>query len=252
MGTDDNRTNPILLVHGAWHGPWCWTENWTSYLEEADFAVSTIDLNGSPLGSQERRWTRMSSYVNAVRAEIDHLGSDVIVVGHSMGGLIAQRALERSSARGLVLLASVPATGVAMTTVRMLRRAPGAVLRSISGLNMWPLVATEALTRDAFFTHTTAADVVKDAQLKLRNESYIAYLSMMVRWARPGQVDSPALVIAAEHDPLFTVAQQAHLASRYGTEAAVINGAGHDLMLDTDWQQPADLVVKWAAELDKS
>jgi len=241
----------VLLVHGAWHGAWCWEDNWVPHLSEHGFDVNTIELHDPATpGSKKRIWTRMSTYVDRVRQELDRLGPETIVVGHSMGGLVAQRALEKSTAKGMVLVASVPHTGVAPATFRTLRRLPGPTLAAISTLNMWRLVATPALARADFFTDETPQHTVESTHQRLQNESYTAYLSMMLRRPRPTSVSAPTLVIAAQHDPLFPVAEQAALAAKYGTEAAVIEGAGHDIMLDDGWEQAADLAIEWIEQLD--
>lgn len=241
----------ILLVHGAWHGGWCWEDNWLPYLEDLDFDVSIIELHDPPEpGSRHRIWTRMASYVDRVRRELDRLGPDTVVVGHSMGGLIVQRALEESTARGMVLIASVPHVGVIPATLRTLRRIPRQTLATIATLNMWCIVGTGDLTRSAFFSDDSPADTVEATHQRLQNESYTAYVSMMVRPSRPSSIRTPTLVIAAERDALFTVHEQAALADKYSTEAAVVPGAGHDLMLDTQWRQAADLVVDWINQLD--
>ena len=241
----------VLLVHGAWHGAWCWDDNWVPYLTNASLDPSTIELHvPARQGDTRRMWTRMGTYVDRVRDRLEQLGPETIVVGHSMGGLVVQRALEKTNAKGMALLASVPHVGVIPATARTLRRAPGPTMATIATLNMWPLVASPELTRADFFTDRTPVEVVDRAHARLQNESYTAYVSMMLRRGRPKLISAPTLVIAAEHDALFTVKEQAALAARYGTQAAIVPGAGHDLMLDTAWQQAADLLVAWSDELD--
>src|SRR6476661_688640 len=43
---------PILFVHGAWHGAWCWEEHFLDFFAERGHRVAALDLRGhgaSPL-----------------------------------------------------------------------------------------------------------------------------------------------------------------------------------------------------------
>jgi pimeloyl-ACP methyl ester carboxylesterase len=201
-------------------------------------------------GQGVRIWTTIQGHVTEVRQRLNQLGPRTVLVGHSMGGMIVQRVLEDSSAAGAVLLASVPRRGVLPATLRMLRRAPRATLRSISTVSMWPIVASEALARQAFFTPGTPDAVVQATFLRLQNESFRSFLTMLVRRPRPSAVTTPLQVIAAEHDGLFTLAEQRDLAKAYAAPLHIIAGSGHDLMLDSHWSQAAEEVLRWASMLN--
>ena len=195
-------------------------------------------------GSDRRLWHRLGDYVDEVVGQLRFLGPDTVVVGHSMGGLITQRALEQAPARLAILLASVPPLGVLGATVRTARRVPLPFLRTNATRSMYRLVADPTLTRDAFFTPDTEdPDFERCAEL-LQNESYLAYLEMFAVRGRPRKVDTPVEVIAAEHDAIFSVAEQKLLAFHYRTAAHVIPGAGHDLMLGPWSDETFELVCE--------
>ena len=54
-------------------------------------------------------------------------------------------------------------------------------------------------------------------------------------------------VIAVEGDAIFTVDEERATAEAYGAELTLLSGMGHDLMLDTGWEQLADILVQIAA-----
>ncbi|MDH4116571.1 MAG: alpha/beta hydrolase [Acidimicrobiia bacterium] len=221
----------VLMVHGAWHGSWCWTR-WVELLSEAGHRPTTVDLPGhADPGSPERIWNRLGEYIDAVADELRFLGPDTVVIGHSMGGLVVQRALERVEASLGILLASVPRSGVVGATIRTARRTPGAFLKVNAKLSMHELVSTDALARDAFFGDDVPGELVADAASHLQNESYLAYLQMFAVRPRPRKIRTPMRVIAAERDAIFSVGEQRDLARAHGTDLVIIEGAGHDLML---------------------
>jgi pimeloyl-ACP methyl ester carboxylesterase len=87
----------IVLIHGSFHGPWCW-QLFAPRLEAAGHRVAIPDLMASaaPLD--------LMAYAAAVAAAIDRLPGPVMLIGHSMGGLVAAQAAELRAERvGAVL-----------------------------------------------------------------------------------------------------------------------------------------------------
>ncbi len=105
----------FVLVHGAWHGGWCW-KRVRPLLEAKGHDVFTPTLTGvgerSHLLTRETRLeTHITDIVNVIRWE--EL-SDVVLCGHSYGGMVISGVADRVPAqiRSLVYLdAFVPADG---------------------------------------------------------------------------------------------------------------------------------------------
>ena len=92
-GTQAPRRPAIVLVHGAWHGPWCW-DKLAAALRDAGHEVSLVDLQGAPTGRAPVESSTLSSYTSRVVQAIDAHASPVILVAHSSGGLAASQAAE--------------------------------------------------------------------------------------------------------------------------------------------------------------
>lgn len=234
----------VLLIHGAWHGGWCWRKHWVPFLEERGFECEAIDLiDHDRPGDLGRIWPTIPQQVAHVAAALDRMGPDTIIVGHSMGGYIVQRVLEKRSAAHAVLVASVPRHGVGKVALGTLRNDPRIFFRASLLMDMSGFVTDDEHVRGAFFTADTPDEIVSNTRAQLQNESFRSYLSLLFRLPRPKRVSTPVTVVAAEFDPLFDVAGQQDLAEAYSSEAIVIEGAGHDLMLDPRWQQAAEVVA---------
>ncbi len=231
-------TPTVVLVHGAWHGGWCWS-NVVAALGSAGIDAIAVDLPGHEVaGKSQRKWNTLSSYVDHVHSVIDSIDGDVVLVGHSMGGLVSQRVLETRSVAAAVLVASVPLRGVAGVVVRLIQNHPKQFLATMS-LSLWALVENDERVREHFFTLDTDSAVVSNAGSKMQNESYVAFLSMLTRWPRATRLANGSTkisVVAAEHDAIFTLDEQRSLASAYGAELEVID-CGHDIMLDARWME---------------
>jgi pimeloyl-ACP methyl ester carboxylesterase len=58
-------------------------------------------------------------------------------------------------------------------------------------------------------------------------------------------VDTPVLVIGAEHDSSLKHSEIHATAAAYRTSAEIVPRAGHASMLDADWSTVANLIVTW-------
>lgn len=111
-------TKVVMLIHGMWTAGWCW-DNFRSPLEEAGYRCVAITLpyhDMDPRSDPDPRLGALglSDYVAALEREVDRLGSPPIVIGHSMGGLLALILGSRGLATKLVLLAPAWPAGLVL------------------------------------------------------------------------------------------------------------------------------------------
>jgi pimeloyl-ACP methyl ester carboxylesterase len=242
---------PLLFVHGAWHGSWCWKEHFLPYFAQHGYASYTFDLrgHGASEGGKRLRWTRIADYVADVEQVARQFDHQPLLIGHSMGGLVVQKYLETHQAPAAILLASVPPTGVLRTTLSIARRHPLPFLKANATLKLYPIVGTPALTREAFFPADMPDEEVQRYFALIRDESYRAFLDMMVfNLPHPKRVKTPMLVLGAEYDTIFTPKEVRATARAYHTEATIFPSMAHDVMLGNDWQDVADHMLHWLNE----
>lgn len=107
---------PILLVHGAWHGAWCWSAV-QAELDRLGVASWAIDLPGHGLSTEPLAdlHTDADAVVAALGALDSSIGSDgVVLVGHSYGGGVITEAGARALAKGLPIAHLVYLTAYAI------------------------------------------------------------------------------------------------------------------------------------------
>lgn len=92
-------TATIVLVHGAWHGAWCWARV-TDLLTSAGVPSRAIDLPGH--GDDPGPFVDLPGDADAVRALLDSLEGPVVLVGHSYGGAVITDAGMHDQVRHLV------------------------------------------------------------------------------------------------------------------------------------------------------
>lgn len=104
----------VVLVHGAWHGAWCW-EHVVPLLDDARVPSVAIDLPGH--GASTSPLSDLAGDAAALRTTLDGL-EDAVVCGHSYGGaVVSEGAAGQPAVRHLVFIAAFPiAPGESCTT----------------------------------------------------------------------------------------------------------------------------------------
>jgi pimeloyl-ACP methyl ester carboxylesterase len=98
-------TATVVLVHGAWHGAWCW-EKVIGLLDDAGVPSVALDLPGH--GDSTEPLCDLAGDAAALRRVLDGL-DDVIVCAHSYGGVVASEgAAGHPGVRHLVFISSFP------------------------------------------------------------------------------------------------------------------------------------------------
>jgi pimeloyl-ACP methyl ester carboxylesterase len=245
------RPTPLLFVHGAWHGAWCWQEHFLPYFVEHGYPVTAFSFrgHGGSAGRNRLRWTRISDYVADVEQVACQLAAPPVIIAHSMGGLVAQKYLASQPARAAVLLAPVPPRGVIGATLRYARRHPLQFLKANLTLSLYPLIESPELARDVVFSATMPATLVQRYFARMQDESYFAFLDMLgLDLPHPERIEVPVLVMGAADDFLFPRDDVNATARAYRTEAVIFPNMAHDMMLEAGWQAVADRVIEWLDE----
>lgn len=82
-----------VLIHGAWHGSWCW-DKVVPLLEKEGHTVIAPDLPGHGNDKPPITEITLQAYANRVCEVLDAQAEPAILVGHSMGGVVITQAAE--------------------------------------------------------------------------------------------------------------------------------------------------------------
>lgn len=197
----------FILVHGAWHGGWCW-EKVVPLLEQAGHAVVARDLPGMGADSTPFAADVLAQWADAVAAQVVAATSPVILVGHSRGGLVISEVAERVGAklsRLVYLTAFLLPEGVSLTANVMSRgegTGPVLVIDEATGT-----CTVQAGTQQAVFYHLCPEAAAAAAIERLRPEPLEPLLrGVRVTAEQFGAV--PRAYIEAAHDQAITLDHQ--------------------------------------------
>jgi pimeloyl-ACP methyl ester carboxylesterase len=89
----------FVLVHGAWHGGWCW-ERVAERLRDGGHRVHAPTLTGlSERADELTPAVGLPTHVDDVLCSLAAAGGETVLVGHSYGALVAQAAAARAPER---------------------------------------------------------------------------------------------------------------------------------------------------------
>jgi hypothetical protein len=155
----------FVLVHGAYHGAWCWDEL-RAELERGGHSSTAVDLpNEDPDAGAER-------YVDEIIHAIPRTSDAVVMVGHSLAGLSLPIAASRTrTAMTIYLCALLPVPGLSWDAQRADMdtgfRPSAPAVEHEDGSASWP----EEGAVEIFF-HDCAPEVARAAAKRLRRQHW--------------------------------------------------------------------------------
>lgn len=148
-----------ILVHGSFHGAWCWERIVPQLLVEKHEVIA-IDLPGHGQDTTPIPNCTLNAYVNTVLRAIDQAKQHVVLVGHSFGGVIINQAAEyrpHKIKRMVYITAMIPQSG--QSAIQLVDPAsqvgPNLIINQAEG---WAFVQEEAI-QPIYYTQCSADDV---------------------------------------------------------------------------------------------
>lgn len=202
---------PVLFVHGAGAGGWQW-QLWERLFAAAGFDCHCPDLTAAPQGIEQ---TRFSDYLRQVEGWMGEFEQPPVMIGASLGGLLALKAAEQRGARALVLINPVPPAGT-VGWPRERKRFPQRV--------RWSKEASLEETRRSM--PEAESEVIRWAHERWRDESGLVMQTAFagVPVSRP---NCPILLVIGSNDNSISADVGLSVSRRLGADALYAEGVSH-------------------------
>jgi pimeloyl-ACP methyl ester carboxylesterase len=227
---------PLLMIHGAFHGWWAY-KRWLGYFAALGFPSYALSLRGhegaAPLDAEKLCSTGMADYAQDVQSALDAIGEPAVLIGHSLGGLMAQMVAAKSSAvRALVLVGTAGPAALGAT-------------RDF----VWPedtaLLFPPDRMRRSMFHQISDGDfaaiygrLVPESPRAL-NDSGLAGVHV-----EASAIKAPVLVIGTQYDGIGLHKSEA-VASYYGASLVNVPGTSHDCLVEDAGLDAAHEILRW-------
>jgi non-heme chloroperoxidase len=245
---------PVVMIHGAFCGGWAF-DGWRAVFEAQGYRTYTPTLRHHDQGMNPPAalgTTSMRDYADDLERELDAIGDAPILLGHSLGGLLAQMLAARRPVRALVLLAPCPPWGMTPSTPFEFISAQSLYFAG----GFW----SSALKPHQWIAAANALDLLPEKErdavfARFVPESGLATFEIM-QWMfdlkRATQVDAravtcPILCFAGARDRVNPPATVRRLARRYGGRARYeeLPDHSHWLIGEPGWQKIASGTLMW-------
>jgi pimeloyl-ACP methyl ester carboxylesterase len=217
----------FLLIHGAWHGAWCW-DRLAPHLLRRGHRVVAIDLPAH--GDDPTPWyrTTLRGYAECVSRTAAQQDEPPLLVGHSMGGMVITQAAHQAPQQfaGLVYLcAFVPLPGDRM--LGLARSDGGSVVGRHSSMRLSG-IRFPADAAGETFCGECDADTVRWAGSRLRPEPI---LPMLQRLKAGAPLTLPRVYLECTRDRAISLAHQRAMAGRAGMDRVLTLDSDHSPFL---------------------
>ncbi len=244
----------VIFAHGAFCGGWAF-ERFRQPFEARGCACLAPDMRGHAAGEAHGATAglSMSDYAGDLAALIAGQAEPPILIGHSLGGLVAQMAAARAPVRALVLLAPSAPWGV-----------PGGSLgEAISAMSLYALGAfwLQAIDPDYGSAKGYSLDRLSSPERhaifeRMVPESGRALWETLNWWldpmtttsVPPSAITAPVLALSGERDHIHPPATVTQVAERLRGEFHLMNDMSHWLVAEPGWDAVAAVCLDWLTE----
>ena len=244
-----------VFIHGMWGTPDVW-RNWRSFLEARGWQTMAPALRhheAPPLEPpRELGTTSLLDYAADLEAMLKTLTEKPILVGHSMGGLLALMLCARGLGKSGVLLTPAPPAGV----IAVRPSNVWAFSRIEMTWGWWRKPHRATLDEALWHTfNTTGRREGAERHATFVHDSGRALFEMALPWLDGGKataidprlVTVPLLFVAADQDRLTPPGVVRRTAQRFGHVADYVEypNQGHWVLGQPGWERIADDTMAW-------
>jgi pimeloyl-ACP methyl ester carboxylesterase len=252
----DATNNPVLLVHGAGGAGWEWMYFVPYLAERGKLKTYAPDIRGHDTLSGESMLTlsvmdyfeHMADFI--VRRIIPVHERLPIIIGHSMGGIIAQKLAEQGLARMVILVASVPPSGIDMKVKHHLAPILDILSAGYHNVLSQPFHPSIKLIESLFVEPKKSKDMIELCHKKglIESPRVIRELLGSQISVDKRKIRVPMLVIGAENDTIIPPEVVLKIGGYYKTVPTILSHLGHMCPLEYGWERVASLCLKWIQE----
>ena len=263
---NESGLKPVVFVHGLWLLAGSW-DRWRALFEAQGYATlapgwpddpETVDeANHEPKVFAKKRIKQITNhYLEAIR----QLKTKPAVIGHSFGGLIAQRLAGKGVAAVTVAIDPAPFRGVLPLPLSALKVASAVIANPANYTRAVPLTfeqfrfgfanaVSESEARELYTTFAVPGSGVPLFQAATANLN--PWTEAKVDTKNPAR--GPLLIISGEkdHTAPWAIANASYKRQKRNTavtEITEIPNRGHSLIIDSGWKEVADTALAFVKQ----
>lgn len=239
---------PLLFIHGA-GGTSEYLKNYLLFFARAGWQSYAINLRGHYPSDREATLAQITieDYISDVEKVIRDLAiENCALIGHSMGGLIAQKtAMHFKSVKALITIASAPPFGVTLEIKNDLPYS-GTIMKSMWGLiNLRPIKSSYFMAEKSFLNNIDESEREKIFPMFVAESLMVGYQVAQGVYVDPDKIKCPKLVIGCKLDAMAPESMERKLAEFLQADYISYEQFAHLPMLEAGWEKSAADIGNW-------
>ena len=238
---------PLVFLHGSFCGAWIWAEHFLPHFAAAGWQCLAVSLRGHGGSDGDLDQAGVVDYVADVAEATSGLKQAPILIGHSLGGMVAQHFACRHPCAGMALLGSVGPGGLGASLGHMAVWHPDLLTQIVRLQMLGPEGADYDIVRrgllSADFPPELAWRYLPNFQRESKRAAWELTLPQWPFLALHPPV--PTLTLMGTQDAFIPWGEFAATAALWGAETALLPDVPHVMMLDTTWRQTAERFEDW-------
>jgi len=245
----------LFFVHGMWGGGWYW-EPFKAYFEKLGYRCLAPYLRHHDIAPgkpppPELGETSLLDYAKDLEQEIKALNEKPIIIGHSMGGLLAQILASRNLAKAAVLITPAAPSGIVALTWSVFKGFSEVLFR----WNFWKKPHRLSYEKAVY---ATMEKLPEDERRYIydrcvwesgRVTAEIGFWFCGVKGAQVDEtkVKCPVLVISGAEDKITPARVVRKVANKYAPNFHYMEMGGHAhwIIREPGWENVADSIHDW-------
>ncbi|MBQ7433952.1 MAG: alpha/beta hydrolase [Lachnospiraceae bacterium] len=207
--------NDIVLIHGAYHGTWCWDDKFLEAFKEKGYQTHCPDLR--TVSMEEEQDTLLQTYVENLLRLVRTMEDSPVLVVHSAYSIVVLEYLKKYSetVEAVVFISPLP------TRLEFPRVLSSGIRQLRMGL------------KKVFFSDRLSDQMTKMYLQKLCTEKGgFAIETSKNHWKKTDKFPVPALLMGSENDNCVKWRWVKETAKRLGSDCIIYEDICHDMMLD--------------------
>ena len=246
----------LVMIHGMWCGSWVWN-NYKRFFEEKGYSCYTpvlryhdvhpFDKPNTALGT-----TSLMDYAKDLEEYISKLDNESVIIGHSMGGLLAQIIGARGLGKALVLVSPVSPAGIDVPKYSVIK----SIWRTFAKWGFWKKYHRISYkTAQYSMLHLLPEEEQKNIYDNFVYESGRAS-SEIAFWQFDGKgatkvdeskLSCPVLVVAGSEDRITPAIFCQRVADKYSKVSTykIFDNHAHWIIGESGWEKIAAFISNW-------
>lgn len=244
----DPKKPTLVFVHGVYHDSWAFESFKEPFLSNG-YSCSLVDLRGHSVEPRTSSKSRIGyrEYLEDVSGTLDEIEGGKVLIGHSLGGLLALSLSNRSDVLGHALIFTPLPSAVRKKQLGLVAEFPMKSMQFLATGNAAALYHDTRFTDRYFFSGYTSQARKSEAFARICNQHEPTQLFREIMRLEFKRLEPPvpSLIVLGSEDPTVTADVGCQLQELTGGSIVTIPRAGHDIMLEESSDIASNKIREW-------